>query len=173
MKILVSLFLIFFSSKAFSLNPFLPECKMLAGTVISFAHCNYFIEDEEGKYEGEANDGFLTGLSTVKYSNGETFRGTLVNGKYEGYGKFEFPNGDLLLGDVLELFKEGITVTKIFKSVTKLSVPRANSGVTLVNDNQIYIGGLKDGKFHGEGLLYRIHESDNHKQGQFILGIFN
>ena len=94
-------------------------------------------------------------------------------GGTENIGKFEFPNGDLLLGDVLELFKEGITVTKIFKSVTKLSVPRANSGVTLVNDNQIYIGGLKDGKFHGEGLLYRIHESDNHKQGQFILGIFN
>ena len=170
MKIIVSLFIIFFSSNAFSLNPFLPECKMLGNNVISFAHCNYSMEDDEGTFEGEANDGFLTGLATIKYNDGETYRGTLFDGKFAGYGRLEFPNGDLLVGDMLELFKEGITVTKTFKSVTKLSIPRTDQGVMLINDSQIYVGGLKNGKFHGVGLWYILKDENEFNEDKFMFG---
>ena len=170
MKFIIIFVFIFFSSTAFSKNPFLPDCKMLGDTVISFTHCNYVIEDEDAIYEGEANDGFITGITTVAYNNGDTFRGTLFDGKYAGYGKFEFANGDLLIGDMLEFFKKGITITKKFKSVTKLSIPKTDSGIMLINDNQIYVGGLKNGKFHGEGLWYILKDENEFNEGKFMFG---
>lgn len=153
-------------------NPFLPDCKMLGGTVISFSQCNYQIEAEDGTMVvGEANDGFITGLATVNYPSGETYRGTLVNGRTAGYGKVEFPNGNIIVGDFIDFFKKGISINENFKSVTKLAFPKANSGVVLKNDNRIYIGGLKDGNYHGEGILYVLKDDEKQKLKKDSFGI--
>lgn len=170
MKILFSILILFLSTSVFSKNPFLPDCKMLGDTIISFTHCNYVIEDEDATYEGEANDGFMTGIASITFNNGDSFRGTLFDGTYAGYGKFEFVNGDILIGDVFENFKEGITVTNIFKGVTKLSVPKTDQGIMLVNDSLIYVGGLKNGNYHGEGLVYSLRDTEKLLKGQFLMG---
>lgn len=157
---------------AYPKNPFLPDCKILAGTVVSFSQCNYQFEEDDGMvFVGDANDAFITGLATVNYPTGEKYRGTLVDGRAAGYGKVEFPNGNIIIGDFLDYFKKGVSITKNFKSVTKLSVPKTNSGIVLKNDNRIYVGGLKDGKYHGEGILYVLKDDEKQKLKKDSFGI--
>ena len=65
----------------------------------------------------------------------------------------EFLNGDIIVGDFLDVIKKGIAIAKDIKSVSELS-SQANSIVVLKNDNRIYIGGFKDGKYHGENTVW-------------------
>ena len=154
-------------------NPFLPDCKILAGTVVSLSHCNYQFEEDDGMVVvGDANDGFITGLATVNYPTGEIYRGSLVDGRHAGYGKVSFPNGDIIVGDFLDVIKKGIAIAKDIKSVSELSYHKANSIVVLKNDNRIYIGGFKDGKYHGEGILYGLKDDDTIKKDSFGIGIW-
>ena len=40
----------------------------------------------------------------------------------------------------------------------------------LINDSQIYVGGLKNGKFHGEGLWYILKDENEFNEGKFMFG---
>jgi Uncharacterized protein conserved in bacteria len=120
---------------------------------------------------GDAFEEFITGIATLKYRTGERYRGTLVDGRAAGYGKLEFPNGNISMGDFLEFFKKGGSITKNCKSGNKLSEPKAKGGDELKNDNRIYMGGLKDGKYQGEGILYVLKDDEKQKLKKESFGI--
>ena len=61
------------------------------------------IEDRDGKYVGEINNGKPNGQGIESYSDGEEYVGKWKNGKPNGQGTYTFPNGKKYEGK----FKDG------------------------------------------------------------------
>ena len=67
------------------------------------------------KYDGGWLKDKLNGYGTMKYSNGDTYVGEFVRGKFSGLGKYTFygggfDNGIWEKGELIERLEEGATV---------------------------------------------------------------
>jgi len=135
-------------------------------------HANSTTEEYEGEYD---DIGLRSGHGTLKFSNGDTYRGGFLEGyrhgrgeikfadgskyngawehdKYHGYGQRCFANGDMYIGH----FDKG---------------QRCGHGKFEYAKGDTYVGAWSNGKINGYGTYY--HKNGDAYEGMFVNGIKN
>ena len=85
-------------------------------------------------YQGEFNDGNITGFGFYIWQNQHTYLGDFVNGQMHGKGLYKWIDGEEYEGEYVNNIKEG-------------------KGVFKWGDGRVFKGGFHDGKPHGKGIL--------------------
>lgn len=70
-------------------------------------HGYCFYKDDNHTFNGHINKGHYHGQCTIKYSNGNFFKGTMVNGEMSGKAKIMYANGDVFEGALLKNNRTG------------------------------------------------------------------
>ena len=164
------------SSNVLAKNPFLKDCKMSGKTFLTTSQCNFYLEAEGAVFDMEADNGFINGLGTMKFPEGSFYRGGFVDAYFYGYGKYDLPEfNQASIGDYnAEGLIKGITILEGDVLVSEFEPAKAEFGTIHGLNSNVYIGGLKELKYHGEGIIYRIREDDNRseKKGDYSFGIW-
>lgn len=90
-------------------------------------------------YEGDWNMGHWHGFGVIRNSQGDFYRGQVVNDLREGKGRLEYADG------------------RVFEGTFKAD--DAVRGTLTFPDRAKYVGALNDGKRHGVGIYYFSGES--------------
>ena len=85
-------------------------------------------------YDGQFENGEMTGKGILKWRNGEIYEGTFVKGIKEGKGIHKWPDGSQYKGEYINGIREG-------------------KGEYKWPDGRIYKGKFKDGKPNGKGKI--------------------
>jgi len=97
-------------------------------------HGKCFWKDPSHEFSGEINNQIYHGPCTIRYPNGDVFKGTMKNGNIEGHGTLEYGNGDKYEGE----FKKNIMHGR---------------GMYTWYNGESYDGQFIDGKIRGEGVM--------------------
>lgn len=97
-------------------------------------HGKCFWKDPSHEYSGEINNQIYHGPCTIRYPNGDVFKGMMKNGNIEGHGTLAYGNGDKYEGE----FKKNLMHGK--------------GNYTWLN-GESYEGQFIDGKIRGEGTM--------------------
>jgi len=132
-------------------------------------------EKEDGKYEGEVENGLPNGQGTITWSNGEKYVGKYKDGKRNGQGTETFPDGQKYVGswkdgikwNGIEYHKDGeITYKFVNGKREQVVVEKEEKGVlyerkdyfgwTWYNsgnekEDRKYVGEIENGKPNGQG----------------------
>jgi len=95
---------------------------------------NCFWKDPSHEYKGEINMQVYHGPCTIKYPNGDKFKGHMKNGNIEGHGVLNYGNGDVYEGE----FKKNLMHGK--------------GNYTWLN-GESYEGQFIEGKIRGVGVM--------------------
>ncbi|XP_024388738.1 uncharacterized protein [Physcomitrium patens] len=63
---------------------------------------------EQCLYDGDWKSGCKTGNGTFYYTNGQEYRGGVLNGEHHGFGAMRFSNGDIYCGDWWKSRRHGL-----------------------------------------------------------------
>lgn len=126
---------------------------------------------QDAVYEGNFINGKFTGQGKLTAKNGNFFVGEFIEGKI-AKGKFTWANGASYEGDFIDGMKVGFGKeydknNKLIYEGSFLNNVYDGTG-TYYEDGYKYIGGFKNGRFHGQGKLY--DEKGNLKYGEFKEG---
>ena len=154
MKILITLFVLFFSSSLVA-----DEC--IKGNCVN----GYGIyEFSSGTvYIGQNKDNLASGKGTVIFGDGEwkddIYSGEWLSDSRHGIGTYIHSDGDIYVGEYLNHEKNGMGIYiygpgewegDIYRGEFKNGV-KHGFGTYLFEDGDIYIGEFKNGDFHGQG----------------------
>lgn len=95
---------------------------------------NCFWKDPSHEFKGEINMQVYNGPCSIKYPNGDVFKGIMKNGNIEGFGKLIYGNGDLYEGEFRKNLMHG-------------------QGQYTWQNGEIYNGEFIDGKIRGKGTM--------------------
>ena len=93
-----------------------------------------FWKDPSHEFNGEINMQVYNGPCSIKYPNGDRFKGTMKNGNIEGHGKLFYGNGDVYEGEFKKNLMHG-------------------QGNYTWQNGEIYNGEFIDGKIRGQGTM--------------------
>ena len=93
-----------------------------------------FYNNDSESYEGDFNNGEITGKGFYIWKNKHNYLGDFLRGKMHGKGIYKWPDGNVYEGEYIYGIKEGY-------------------GEFKWNDGRIYKGPFKNGKQHGKGKL--------------------
>jgi len=108
------------------------------------------IEEMQGIYEGEVEEGEKHGLGCYMWYNGNFYNGEWKKGKIAGYGKLYYSNGGVLKGNFVDGRMNGL-------------------GRGVYKNGDMYIGLWENAMFHGAGLFY-MKTSNQWQIGKFENG---
>jgi hypothetical protein len=96
------------------------------------------VQNEQGTYKGQVENGFAHGYGSFKYFDGSQYNGNWVNGK----GQYLFNNGDKYVGD----WKDG---------------KKHGKGIYKMSDGTTYEGNFENDKREGWGKLSELDDDGN------------
>ena len=121
------------------------------------------------EYEGDFNDGAITGRGIYNWFDGDAYVGDVVDGFRHGYGSYYYKSGNSYEGDWCKSLKHGFGVF-FFKRGGIYNGEWENNkkcgkGIFRINDKIIYDGEWKDDEKYGYGIQYN-------PDGTFVEGYF-
>lgn len=102
-------------------------------------------------YHGECVDGRGQGQGSIQWPNGARYQGAVEESKPNGYGTLRFPNGDVYTGEFRDGRKHG-------------------RGTMAWSSGARYEGDYENGKYHGRGIYWMV--SGARFEGVFSEGNF-
>jgi len=145
------------------------------GTIKTYLFGHVHISTDNYEYEGEFNDGAITGMGIFNWGNGDSYTGEVLNGKLHGHGIFYYKSGCTYQGSWVNNCKHGsgiyyYTSGNTYDGEWKNGKKEGN-GVFRSKDRKImYDGEWKDGKKTGYGTMYSP-EDETKIEGYFHKGI--
>ena len=109
-------------------------------------------------YEGELDNGVMSGKGILKFKDGTIYEGNFFNNKYEGFGKLKFKNGNIYEGNFHKNFFNGkgkyiYNDGKIFEGEFQMGL-KYGFGKLSWSSNKYFDGFWINNKQHGEGIFY-------------------
>ena len=93
-----------------------------------------FWKDPSHEFNGNIDMQVYNGPCSIKYPNGDVFKGVMKNGHIEGFGKLTYGNGDIYEGEFKKNLMHG-------------------QGNYTWHNGEIYNGEFVDGKIRGQGTM--------------------
>ena len=118
---------------------------------------------EDGKYYlGEfKNSNNLPNGKGIKYNKDGTilYEGDFVNGRFEGKGRYNYPNGRFFIGEYKKGLRNGKGIIyypdgKVNFESNYVDDKREGEGKFVLEDGSYYIGNWENGLFNGKGKEY-------------------
>jgi hypothetical protein len=108
----------------------------------------------EGCYEGQFNQGLISGHGYSKYINGATYNGYMVNDQKTGEGVYTWPNGSRYAGNFILDKRSGHGEMSWINGSSYVGVWREGKendkkGKYEYSDGRTFEGEVKDGFLHG------------------------
>ncbi|NRB63647.1 MAG: caspase family protein [Saprospiraceae bacterium] len=110
------------------------------------------------RYEGDFENGNITGLGVLYYPNGDTYIGNWRNQVRQGKGRFRFASGNEYLGEFDRNLMQGYGVMTYangnrYEGQWKANLPFGKGTYTLATGGK-YVGYFVNGRFEGQGTMY-------------------
>lgn len=127
-----------------------PPAAELPTTVIKAGDVTY-----EGQFKVDGGAQTVTGSGTVRWSNGNTFTGSLVKSQETGKGKLTYANGQIYDGDWVDGKGNG-SAEMLFPNGNKYAGKAVDGkpdglGKMVSANGDVFEGMFKDGRFEGKG----------------------
>ena len=116
---------------------------------LKHGHGKVTFNDGIASYEGDFNNGKMTGKGIYQWKNRDIYEGDFVDGKMHGKGKYKYFEGATYEGYFVNNLREG-------------------KGVYTKKDGRIYKGNYKAGKQHGKGVI--INKNGEEREVEYFEG---
>jgi hypothetical protein len=138
----------------------------------SFHGIGHLKTNRNTEYTGEFANGLLV-KGLVKLAAGSVYEGTLVNGKYDGYGTYRSDNGETYEGEYKAGRRHGFGTYRwpsgdYYEGRYDNGVESGKGKYVFASDRRVYEGNFVNGKFHGYGVM--TWENGYRYEGEFING---
>ncbi|MBP8132655.1 MAG: hypothetical protein KAY13_00150 [Zoogloea sp.] len=125
-----------------------------------------------GAFAVDPKSGVVSGSGTIAWRNGESFSGTLVNGRRQGKGRFNWVSGQWYEGDWVDDRSTGHGVIQFpggnrYEGAVSDGEPQGRGSLIFATGDR-YTGDFVRGVFHGQGTY--AWKSGNRYEGAWSLG---
>ena len=149
------------------------NCEIVDEIVVTSGTCIGEIHLSSGEIiKSKFIDGIAEGYAEVIYPDNSIYNGTVRNNRSEGYAVTRNEKGFVVGTYIDDNFYEGI-----YKYEDTLYVINKNDknefdgdGLFLeIDENYVYVGGVKDYQKHGDGIIYVLKDYEQWKKGQYFI----
>jgi hypothetical protein len=149
------------------------SCNSMNGTGV-------LISPDKSFSRGNFRHNILEGVGFRKYSNGDTYSGTFIDGKRGGFGEFTSKTGEKYVGNWSDdeqsgqgecTFADGNRNGSVYQGEWKHGL-RSGFGVNRRKNGDVYTGEWYEDKRHGSGEQKSVQTSYNSYNGEWVKDLY-